>query len=247
VAGACGLLACAESPPPRCPEPAEHPPAGAGHGSSRADKGHGHDHGRHEGGPLVHRFGEAEAWEQRFEGPERDAYQKPQALVRAMAIEPGMRVADIGAGTGYFLPHLAAAVGSGGRIEAVDIEPAMVRHMIARTERDGLDNVIARLAVVDDPLLRPVSLDRILIVNTWHHIPNRDAYAEKLARGLVAAGEVWIVDFALESPRGPAREHKLEPEDAAKSLSRAGLEVAIDRELLPDQWVVVGRKILEGG
>jgi SAM-dependent methyltransferase len=227
-----------------CPEPATVEPPGA-QGPGESAKHHGQGGHRHD--PLVRRFEDASTWAARFEGPERDAYQKPGEVVRAMAIEEGMNVADIGAGTGYFLPHLAPAVGASGRVEAIDIEPTMVRYMIDRAERDGLGNVSPRLGAVDDPLLRPASLDRILIVNTWHHIPDRVAYAEKLAEALVAGGQVFIVDFELDSPRGPGRDHKIAPENAAADLEAAGLKVRVDRDLLPDQYLAIGEKVLEGG
>lgn len=243
-------LACAPAPasPPRCPDPMVAPapqPHVDADGQDRHGHGHGHGHAHahdHEGGPLVRRFEEADAWANRFEGPERDAYQKPEAVVKAMGLREGMRVADIGAGTGYFLPHLSPAVGPGGRVEAVDIEPAMVRHMIARVARDGLRNVWPRLGAVDDPLLAPETFDRILIVNTWHHIPERAAYAKKLFDALVPGGQVWIVDFELDSERGPAKDHKVAPEQATADLEAGGLTVRVDHDLLPDQYVAIGER-----
>lgn len=195
----------------------------------------------------MRRFQGAESWAKHFEGPARDAYQKPTVVVKAMALAPGMRVADIGAGTGYFLPHLSKAVGASGRVEAIDVEPDMVHYMIERVEREGLDNVWPRLGALNDPLLRPASLDRILLVNTWHHVGDRVEYAGKLRDGLVAGGQVWIVDFKLDSPRGPARDHKLSPETVSEELSAAGLKVRIDRDLLPDQYIAIGEKLLAGG
>ena len=246
---AAALVAFVGCASPHCPEPAApqpaQEPAPRPAGSDRHGH-HAHDHG-HGGGPLVRRFENAAEWAARFEGPQRDAYQKPAEVVRAMAIEEGMNVADVGAGTGYFLPHLSRAVGASGRVEAIDVEPTMVRHMIERAASEGLGNVWPRLGAVDDPLLRPASLDRVLIVNTWHHIPNRVAYAEKLATALVAGGRVFIVDFELDSPRGPARDHKIAPEKAAADLEAAGLKVRVDRDLLPDQYLAIGEKVLEGG
>src|SRR5438045_2967650 len=78
-----------------------------------------HDHSGH--GPLVHRFENADEWAKRFDDPARDAWQKPQDVVTAMRIAPGMVVADIGAGTGYFEPYLSRAVGPTGTVMALDI------------------------------------------------------------------------------------------------------------------------------
>ena len=82
---------------------------------------HAH-HGDHH-----HRFDDAAAWSKVFDDPARDAWQKPAAVVSAMTIAPGMTVADVGAGTGYFEPHLSKAVGPSGKVLAIDIETDMVR------------------------------------------------------------------------------------------------------------------------
>src|SRR5882672_603308 len=73
-------------------------------------------------GPLVHRFEHAEQWAKQFDDPARDAWQRPQEVVAALMIRPGMTVADIGAGTGYFEPWLSRAVGGSGMVLALDIE-----------------------------------------------------------------------------------------------------------------------------
>ena len=246
-------LSCASAP--NCPDsapvaPANQPRDHSGEAEPQRPEPSAHEHGGpsghgHEGGPLVRRFEKAEDWAKRFEGPDRDAYQKPEVVVKALGLGEGMVVADIGAGTGYFLPHLSKAVGKSGRVVAIDIESTMVRYMIDRARRENLDNVWPRLGAVDDPLLRPESLDRILIVNTWHHIPKRAVYAKKLAESLSEKGQVFIVDFKLESERGPARDHKVPPEVAAADLEAGGLAARIDRDLLPDQYVVIGEKLGE--
>ena len=73
---------------------------------------HGEHGARGKHGPLGHRFERADDWAGHFDSAERDAWQRPEQVVAAMAIEPGMTVADIGAGTGYFVPHLSKAVGA---------------------------------------------------------------------------------------------------------------------------------------
>ena len=241
--------ACPEVTPTSPPSPAAQPeptasPKGEPQHGDHHEHGSGHGHGApHEGdpqAPLVHRFDDTdpEIWAKRFENDERDAYQKPDVVIDAMALAPGMRVADIGTGTGYFVPRLSKAVGPEGHVQAVDIAPNMVRHVKARAARDGLDNVSVSLALLDDPLLDDGSVDRILIVNTWHHIPDREAYSRKLAAALAPGGQTFIVDFKRSSDRGPNKEHKLEPEQVASELRAGGLTPTIDTDLLPDQYVV---------
>jgi ubiquinone/menaquinone biosynthesis C-methylase UbiE len=193
-------------------------------------------------GAIGHRFDDAERWAKQFDDPARDAWQKPEHVVDLLEIARGMVVADIGAGTGYFLPHLSTAVGPEGTVLALDIEPDMVRYMEERVLREGLDNVVVRRVEPGDPGLAAAGIDRILIVDTWHHIARREAYAAKLAAALAPGGRVAIVDFTQETPRGPPRAQRVHPEQAVRELEAGGLAAQIAAEDLPDQYVVVGEK-----
>lgn len=220
------------------PQPDAHPAERPGHT-------HGHGHHGGQGGAdddgFHHAFKGAEAWSKRFDDPARDAWQKPKAVVALMEIQPGMRVADIGAGTGYFLEHLAAAVGAAGKVEALDIEPDMVEWMQKRIAEAGWDNTSARRIAPDDPGLDPAGVDRVLIVNTWHHISGRRAYAAKLKEALAPGGAVYIVDYTLASRRGPPAQHRLAPEKVIAELRAGGLDAELVESSLPHQYIVVGR------
>jgi predicted methyltransferase len=202
------------------------------------------DHSKHRHGaqPLGHRFEKAAEWAPRFDDPERDQWQKPTEVVALMEIKPGMRVADIGAGTGYFLPHLASQTGAEGSVVGLDIEPDMVRYMSERVVREKLVGVSARVVATDDPELVANSLDRILIVDTWHHMPERVAYSKKLAAGLRPGGTITIVDFTMETTRGPPKSHRLSAESILDELRAAGLQAELLSENLPDQFIVRGTK-----
>lgn len=226
------------------PKPADPPGHAGGHGKGPA-AGHGPavDTGghHHAHGGMPHRFEKAADWVQRFEGPEREAWQKPAQIVAALGDITGKTVVDLGAGTGYFLPYLSRAVGDKGKVLAVDIEADMVRHMKERAVREGLKNVEARQSTADDPALEPSSADRVLIVDVWHHVPQRPAFAKKLAAALRPLGALFIVDFKLDSPRGPPRKHKLGPEQIMADLKAAGLFAELAKVDLPDQYVVTAR------
>ena len=191
--------------------------------------------------PLVHRFDDAATWSKKFDDPARDAWQKPADVVAAMAIAPGMTVADVGAGTGYFEPYLSRAVAPGGKVLAVDIEPSMVQWLRDRAAREHWSNVRPSLGAVDDPKLPRRGVDRVLVVDTWHHIPDRVAYAAKIAAALAPNGTLTIVEFKLDSPEGPPAAHRIAPEALEAELKSAGLvtsRVAVD---LPYQYVVSAR------
>ena len=218
------MAACAETKP--------EPQSGVGH-----DHMHHHQHG-----DMPTRFENAEEWAKIFDDPARDAWQRPDEVVALLSLSPGMSVADIGAGTGYFLPRLSRAVGAEGRVLGTDVEADMVRYMKERAARDGLGNVEAILVPFDDPKLAPASVDRILVVDVWHHIGSRKAYTEKLAAALKPGGFVAIVDFTMESDKGPPQDHRIAPERALAELRAGGLEATIVEETLPDQYLVKGVK-----
>lgn len=200
------------------------------------------DHHHHHGGPLVHRFENAEQWAKDFDDPARDAWQRPADVVAALKIAPGMRVADIGAGTGYFLPHLSRAVGDAGKVFGLDIEPDMVRYMRERAARQGLVNVEARVVPLDDPGLPAGGVDRIIIVDTWHHIDGRPSYAAKLRAALAPGGAAFVVDFKQDAHRGPPPAHRIAPEQVMSELRQGGLAPEMIEIGLPDQYIVVGRR-----
>lgn len=229
-------IGCGGSPPgpvapaPAAPQPSSHESHGAGH------------HHHHGAKPLGHRFEQADRWVPVFDDPARDAWQQPDKVVAALALAPGMIVADIGAGTGYFERRLTTAVGSEGKVLAIDVEPDMVRYLGERAAREGLANVEAKLGTPEDPGLGPATVDRILIVDTWHHIPARAAYAKKLAAALKPGGLVLVVDFTMQTSKGPPRAHRIEQSVVISELEQGGLRAAVVDVGLPDQFVIKGER-----
>lgn len=206
-----------------------------------------HDHQTHRaahekhGATVHHRFDDAEEWAKVFDNPERDAWQKPEVLVGALSLAHGDAVADIGAGTGYFMPHLSRAVGAEGTVIAIDIEPNLVAHMKSRAERDGLSQVQVRLGLPDDPKLGPAEVDVVLIVDTYHHISDRIGYFGRLASTLQPGGRLVVVDFKKDPAveHGPPVEHRLSRDTVAAELVDAGWKVAPSEDLLEAQYVIV--------
>ena len=191
---------------------------------------------------VHHSFEDAELWSKRFDAPGRGEWQKPEEVIALMEIKPGMTVADIGAGTGYFLGYLSKAVGARGTVLGLDVEPDMVNFMSERADRQDWSNVEVRMIQPDDPGLKGRAVDRILIVNTWHHIGDRDSYSRKLYEALTPGGGVLVVDFTQKSTHGPPVSQRIRPEEVVAELLAGGLEVEILEESLPDQYIVVGRR-----
>jgi ubiquinone/menaquinone biosynthesis C-methylase UbiE len=158
-----------------------------------------------------------------LEDPARDAYQKPHDVVMALALKEGERIADIGAGAGYFALRFARHVGAGGRVFAVDISPDMIIHLNRRIRDAGLDNVRTILAVPDDPLLPGASVNRIFICETWHHIDNHPQYLTLLKKILKASGEIIIIDFQKkETPVGPPMEMRVSRDEVVREFRQNG-------------------------
>jgi ubiquinone/menaquinone biosynthesis C-methylase UbiE len=202
--------------------------------------GHPHAHGHHHGGAPEHHhdFSDVERFQRMFDDPARDEWQRPDEVVTLLEAAEGMTIADIGAGTGYFLGRLSAVAGESGRVLALDTEPNMVAHMQRRIEEEALSNAEARVAEQGDPGLEPSSVDRILIVDTWHHIADRERYAARLRDALRPGGSVLVVDFTADSPRGPPPAMRLSPDTVARELEAGGLQTTLLEESLPYQFVV---------
>ncbi len=187
------------------------------------------------------RFPDPQSYADRLDDPERGDWQMPEQVVERLDCRPGMTVVDLGSGTGYFVHYLSNAVGPEGRVLALDSDRAMVDALNARVERDGLRNVKPEMITADDPALTAGSVDRILIVNTWHHISDRVAYAEKLRAALDPGGLLLIVDFTIQSPHGPPPQMRLTADTVRRELEAAGFETELMEESLPYQYLVAGR------
>ena len=110
-----------------------------------------------------------------LEDPARDAWQKPQEVLDALALREGERVADIGAGSGYFALRFARHVGNGGHVFAVDVSQDMLAHLEAQAKAAQLTNVQPLLAAAADPGLPDGSVDRVFFCDVWHHIDDQAA------------------------------------------------------------------------
>ncbi len=236
LASGCGSKG--ESAPPL--HPTLHPTL---HPEGEHKERHAHDETKdHDGhkGNFERRFEDADKWAMRFDDPGRDEWQRPARVVELLAIKPGMVVADIGAGTGYFLKSFSEAVGEQGVVWGLDIEADMVRYMTERAKRESLSNVIARTVKPDDPGLGTAAVERIVIVNTWHHIADRKSYGTKLAAALKRGGTVAVVDYTKEAPFGPPPQHRLSAEEVVAELVASGMRATILTEDLEHQYIVIG-------
>lgn len=202
------------------------------------------EHHEHAEGHQGHHFADPERYAAHWNDPARDAWQHPEEIVAAMAAAPGSTVVDLGAGTGYLLPHLSAAVGPEGTVVATDIEPAMIAWLDEAAAREGWTNVRTRLTAPDDPGLDPASVDAVVVLDVWHHIEDRPAYAARLLQTLVPGGVVVVVDFLKEETEGggPPVAMRLTAEQVMAELTEGGFEAELLPETMPRHYVVRGRR-----
>ena len=175
-----------------------------------------------------------------LDDPKRDAYQKPHEVITALKLKEGEVIADIGAGSGYFTFRLAHHVGDAGRVYAVDVSPDMIVHLNRRIRDLKLMNVVAILAVPDDPLLADASIDRFFICDTWHHIENHDRYLGLLKKMLKPGGQIVMVDFKkAETPTGPPMEMRIDRDDLVMEMEKNGFHLVAEHTFLPYQYFLV--------
>jgi len=184
-----------------------------------------------------HSFGDAEKWAKVFDDPERDAWQKPHDVIQALALKPDAIVADIGAGTGYFSVRFAHMLPQG-RVYGVDTEPGMVKHLADRAKREGLKNVTAVAAKPGDPRL-PEKADLIILVDVYHHVEDRERYFRQLQNSLKPGGRVAVIDFRMDSPVGPPKSARIEPQRVKDEMKRVGYALAQEHAFLPNQYFLV--------
>ena len=172
-----------------------------------------------------------------YEGIGRDEWQKPDEVIRALAIRPGDHVADLGSGGGYFTFRLAKAVGAEGKVYAVDVDKGLNDALARRAKEEGYANVEVIRARPDDPQL-PSAVDLIFTSNTYHHLQNRARYFANAKKYLKPDGRVAIVEFNGAS-WFESMGHHTPKEVILNEMKEAGFTLERDHGLLPRQHFLI--------
>ena len=176
-----------------------------------------------------------------LEGPDRDAWQKPDEIMDALSIADGAAVADIGAGAGWFTIRLARRVGPNGTVYAQDVQPQMLEAIRRRVAREGLRNVETRLGSDSTPNLPARLLDAVLVVDVYPEVEDRVAFLRNLAGALKPGGRIGIVNYKPgRGGPGPAPSEGVRVDSAGveRDAGAAGLHV-LTRQTLPYQYLLV--------
>jgi SAM-dependent methyltransferase len=175
-----------------------------------------------------------------LEGPDRGEWQQPERIMDALRIADGSRVADIGAGGGWFTIRLANRVGPNGRVYAEDIQPLMLAAIERRVAREGLGNVTTVLGSADDPKL-PAGLDAVLVVDTYPQLDDPVGLLRNVRASLAPGGLVGIVEFTKAGAGGPGPPlaERVAPDVVVRDGAAAGLTLISVETFLRYQYMVI--------
>lgn len=175
-----------------------------------------------------------------LERPERTEEEKPTLLIKALKIEPGQSIADIGAGTGYFTFPLAQDVGPQGKIFAVDIQPQMLEIIGRQKKERGANNVEVILGEPTDPRLPPSSVDLVLMVDVYHEFSHPWEMMQKICAALKPGGRVVFVEYRGEDESIPIKPlHKMTAEQVKRETTPHPLTWVKTIEVLPRQRILI--------
>ena len=175
-----------------------------------------------------------------LEGPDRETWQQPDAIMDALGISDGSVVADLGAAGGWFTVRLSRRVGPTGRVYAQDIQKPMIESMDRRFRREGLRNVITVLGTEEDPNL-PSPVDAVLIVGVYGEVAQPVELLRHVRRTLRPGGRVGVVDFRKDGlgPGPDLTEERVDEAVVIKDAQAAGLRLINRNTPLPFQYLLV--------
>lgn len=173
-----------------------------------------------------------------LEGPDREAWQRPEQIMDALLIGEESVVADLGAGGGWFTVRLARRAVNG-RVYAEDIQREMIESIQRRVQREGLTNVRTILGTPSDPRLQE-PVDAVLIVDAYHEMSDPEVLLRNVAKSLKPAGRIGIVDYSMEGGGpGPPIEERVDPARVINDARKAGLRLISRGTFLRYQYLLV--------
>lgn len=177
-----------------------------------------------------------------LERPEREAEEAPAKALAALELKPGMVVADIGAGSGYYTSRMAKLVGATGKVYATDIQQGMIDLLNRRIQAEGLTNVTPVLGAMEDPTLPAAAIDLAIMVDVYHELQNPQVFLQKLRPVFKPGGRLVLVEFRKEDPNVPILAvHKMSVAEVKLELEAEGFVLDTVIDVLPWQHIIVLR------
>lgn len=183
-----------------------------------------------------------------LERPEREREEKLTLLMDCLDLQPGMVVADIGAGSGVISALISDRIGPEGTVLAVDIQQEMLDALAARCKKSGITNIEPILGTNKSPRLKPGSVDLAVMVDVYHEFDFPYEMLSEIAQSLKPGGRVAFVEYRKEDPTVPIKEvHKMSEEQVKREagLPEFGLEWVETIDKLPRQHVIIFRRAME--
>ncbi len=181
-------------------------------------------------------FDNPEKFIEKFDGVERDKWQKPDAVMQAFNLQDNAVVIEVGAGTGYFVMRLAEQL-KNGKIIAFDQSANMTSHLQNRVRELGLSNVSAYTTETNGIIALEEKADLIFSVDVYHHMQNRIQYYTNLASQLKPEGRLVIIDRTEEKVEGQPLGHRVSAKRVKEEMRKAGFELVQELDfLLPIQY-----------
>lgn len=178
-----------------------------------------------------------------LERSERELEENPEAALNALGIQPGMKVADAGAGVGYFTVRLAKRVGPTGTVYAQDIQPQMLARLRRSIKRMGLQNVETVLGSETNANLPENTLDLVLMVDVYHELSHPQDVLRSILKALKPTGRLVLIEYRKEDPAIPILpEHKMSVQEAKLELEAEGFRLAKVDPVLPRQHILIFEK-----
>jgi ubiquinone/menaquinone biosynthesis C-methylase UbiE len=175
-----------------------------------------------------------------LERAEREEEEAPSKAIDLLELKPGMVVADIGAGSGYYSSRIAKRVGPTGRVYATDIQPGMIALLERRIQSEGLTNVTTVLGGMDDPKLPPASIDLAIMVDVYHELQQPQIFLQRLKPAFKPGGRLVLLEFRKEDPKIPILEvHKMSVAEVKQEMEAEGYEIDKVVGGLPWQHLIV--------
>lgn len=175
-----------------------------------------------------------------LERSEREAEEAPEKALDAIGIQPGMIIADVGCGTGYFTRRMAKRTGPTGKVYGVDIQQRMIESLKRNMQKEGIANVEAVLSKADDPMLPAAAIDLILMVDVYHEFATPQTMLRKMRESLKPTGRMVLLEYRKEDPKVPIRfEHKMTVEEAKAEIEAEGFRLDKVISTLPRQHILV--------
>lgn len=185
------------------------------------------------------------AWVERFEHEGREIYDKRMQIVEAVGLQTGMRIADVGAGTGLFSKLFSPVVGSSGKVYAEDIAKDFIQNITRLAKESGLTNVVTVLGTDRDTKLPANTMDRVFVCDTYHHFEYPQTMLASIRQSMKPGAQLIVIDFLKEpglSSDWVMNHVRANKTTVIKEIEAAGFQLAREETFLRTNYFLVFSK-----